>query len=91
MTGKERVDPSNWLNPTQERQGAMSTRLITGCLNVEKLRGSQEKLLGCEGCRQLELSSRYCEDFTFSHLFQEQPGQLNGRRETLRVVPTKDV
>ena len=28
--------------PTQEKQGAMSTRLITGCLNVEKLRGRSE-------------------------------------------------
>ena len=42
IAGKDRVDPSTWFTPTQERQGAMSTRLITGCHNVEKLRGNTE-------------------------------------------------
>ena len=42
IAGKDRVDPSTWFTPTQERQGAMSTRLITGCNNVEKLQGNTE-------------------------------------------------
>ena len=42
MAGKDRVNPFTWFTPTQERQGAMSTRLITGFHNVEKLRGNTE-------------------------------------------------
>ena len=42
MTGKDRGEPSTWFTLTQERQGAMTTRLLTGCLNVEKLRGNSE-------------------------------------------------
>jgi hypothetical protein len=35
MTGKDRVDPATWFTPTQEMQGSMATRVITGCLKGE--------------------------------------------------------
>ena len=42
MTGKDKVDLSTWFTPAEAREGALSTRLVTGCLNVEKMRGKKE-------------------------------------------------
>ena len=39
-TGKDSVEISTWFTPGQK--GALSTRLVTGCLNVEKRRGKNE-------------------------------------------------
>ena len=42
MAGKDRVEPSTWFLPSQNREGAMSTRLTSGCLNVERKEGRTE-------------------------------------------------
>ena len=42
MAGKDRVEPSTWFLPSQNREGAMSTRLTSGCLNVERKHGRTE-------------------------------------------------
>ena len=36
MAGKDRVDPSTWCSPPHNREGAMATRLTSGCLNLER-------------------------------------------------------
>ena len=42
MTGKDRVDPSTWFSPTEDREGAMSTRLTSGCYNVQRNQGKTD-------------------------------------------------
>ena len=42
MAGKDRVEPSTWFSPAQNREGAMSTRLTSGSFNVERKLGKSE-------------------------------------------------
>jgi ribonuclease P/MRP protein subunit RPP40 len=42
MAGKDRVEPSTWFSPAQNRERAMSTRLTSGSFNVERKLGKSE-------------------------------------------------
>ena len=51
MAGKDRVDLSTWLSLTQTWEGAMATRLTSGCLTAERKQGQKlENLLVSKGC-----------------------------------------
>ena len=39
MPGKDRVETSTWFSPAKNCEGAMSTRLTSVCLNVERKQG----------------------------------------------------
>ena len=42
MSGRDRVDTSTWFKPVVARQGALTTRLVSGYLNVERTQGRTE-------------------------------------------------
>ena len=42
MTGKDRVELSTWFTPAEAREGALSARLVTEFLHVEKMSGKKE-------------------------------------------------
>ena len=42
MSERNRVDTSTWFKPAVPRQGALTTRLVSGYLNVERTQGRTE-------------------------------------------------